>query len=201
MPHTCAAFGCRNRRNIETKHRGVTFHKFPKDPGLRKAWAMAVRRKNFEPNDTTVLCSCHFKAEDLDKTGQTVRVREHVIPSVFASFQDHLNKVPNKSRSTRTPTQAGEASDGPVPVSKSPEPLNSSTSDHALDPDQVKYKLAEAQARVQELQGQLRNAEDRERRQKRTLKSLLDDLKEKNMISEELQRKLDHYSGRFSSFI
>ncbi|XP_072558846.1 transcription factor E2F6 isoform X1 [Paramormyrops kingsleyae] len=92
MPQACAAFRCRNRRSLENRHRGITFHKFPKDPGLRKAWAIAVRRKDFKPNDTTVLCSCHFKADDFDRTGQIVRLRESVIPSVFASFPDHLNK-------------------------------------------------------------------------------------------------------------
>ncbi|XP_030632667.1 THAP domain-containing protein 6-like isoform X2 [Chanos chanos] len=196
MPQACAAFGCTNRRNIQNRLRGITFHKFPKDPGLRKAWAVAVRRKDFAPNDTTVLCSCHFKADDFDRTGQIVRLREYVIPSVFASFPHHLNKVPNKARSTRTSTQASEASDDPVPVSESPEPRNPSAPDHhyALDTDEVKYKIAETRARVEELQRQLRNARDRERRQKRTVKSLLDKLKEKNMISEELQLKLDHYS-------
>ncbi|XP_056145806.1 uncharacterized protein LOC130121000 [Lampris incognitus] len=126
MPQACAAFGCSNRRNVKNRQRGITFHKFPKNPGLRKAWAIAVRRKDFEPTNATVLCSCHFKAEDFDRTGQTVRVKECVIPSVFTSFPDHLNKVPNKARSTRTSTQAGETSDDPV--SESPEPQNSSTS-------------------------------------------------------------------------
>ncbi|XP_056138356.1 THAP domain-containing protein 2-like [Lampris incognitus] len=175
MPQACAAFGCLNRRNVKNRQRGITFHKFPKNPGLRNAWAIAlgpaVRRKDYEPTDATFLCSCHFNADDFDRTGQTVYVKECVIPSVFASFPDDLKKLPNKARSTRTSTQAGESSDDPV--SESPDPQNSSTSvsDHhyALDPDQVKYKLAEAEVRVEELQRQLRNAEDRERRQKQNV--------------------------------
>uniref|UniRef100_A0A3B3RD22 THAP-type domain-containing protein n=1 Tax=Paramormyrops kingsleyae TaxID=1676925 RepID=A0A3B3RD22_9TELE len=96
MPQACAAFRCRNRRSLENRHQLILTcfcQRFPKDPGLRKAWAIAVRRKDFKPNDTTVLCSCHFKADDFDRTGQIVRLRESVIPSVFASFPDHLNKV------------------------------------------------------------------------------------------------------------
>ncbi|KAJ8404788.1 hypothetical protein AAFF_G00331750 [Aldrovandia affinis] len=166
MPQSCAAFGCTNRRNHRSKARGITFHRFPKDPGTRRAWAIAVRLNNFEPNDTTVLCSCHFNPEDFDRTGQNIRLKECVIPSVFTSFPDHLKKVPKKPRSTRTSMKAAEASVVAVPVSDVPERLNSSILDHqyALDTDQVKYKVFETQARVDELEKQLRNAMDRERR-------------------------------------
>ena len=41
--------------------------------------AIAVTWKDFEPNGTTVLFSCHFKADDFDRTGQIVRVKEYVI--------------------------------------------------------------------------------------------------------------------------
>uniref|UniRef100_A0A669BH93 THAP-type domain-containing protein n=1 Tax=Oreochromis niloticus TaxID=8128 RepID=A0A669BH93_ORENI len=53
---------------------------------------MALKRRDFEPNDRSVVCSCHFKAEDFDRTGQTTRIREGVIPSVFL-FTRHLGKV------------------------------------------------------------------------------------------------------------
>ncbi|XP_049911307.1 uncharacterized protein LOC126396951 [Epinephelus moara] len=62
---------------------------------------------------------------------------------------------------------------------------------HLID---VKQKLTEAQERVDELQRKLRNARDRERRHTKTVKSLLQDLKEKNLLTEELQHKLDSYS-------
>lgn len=61
----------------------------------------------------------------------------------------------------------------------------------------MKQKLIEAQTRAEELQRQLNNVNARERRSKKTVQSLLDELKLKNMISEELQLKLDLYSGRF----
>ncbi|KAM3864013.1 THAP domain-containing protein 6-like [Diretmus argenteus] len=199
MPQACAAFGCSNRRTLENRGRGITFHKFPKDLTARKTWTIALRRSEFKPNDTTVLCSCHFKPQDFDRTGQTVRLKEDVLPSVFSAFPDHLLKLPDKARSTRTSTQASEASDH-VPVCDYPEQLNPSTLDHhyALDPDQVKQKLTETQRRAEELQRQLRNAKDRDRRSKTTVKALLDELREKNMISEELQLKLDHYSDKHS---
>lgn len=66
--------------------------RFPKDKVKRQAWKAALRRKEFEPNDRSVICSCHFKPEDFDMTGQTTRIKEGVIPSVFI-FSDHLSKV------------------------------------------------------------------------------------------------------------
>lgn len=67
---------------------------------------------------------------------------------------------------------------------------------YALDPVKVKRKLTEAQEKVVELQRELRNAKDRERRHKKTVKSLLKDLKHKNM----LQQELDLYSGWLNFF-
>uniref|UniRef100_A0A1A7XVU9 THAP domain containing 6 n=1 Tax=Iconisemion striatum TaxID=60296 RepID=A0A1A7XVU9_9TELE len=192
MPVSCAAYGCKNRRTSLSKGQGLTFHQFPKDVALRKAWILAVRRRDFKPSRKTVLCSSHFKEKDFDRTGQTVRLREAVIPSIFESFPEHLKKSPIKVRSTRTSQRALEPSNDPLTVSKPPEPQKPSASDHhyALDPGQIKIKLCEAQARVEDLERQLRNAKDRERRQKQTLKSLLDDLRTKGKISEELQLKL-----------
>ena len=66
---------------------------------------------------------------------------------------------------------------------------------YALDPIKVKKKLTEAQEKVEELQRDLRNAKDRERRNKKTVKSLQEDLKHKNMLTKELQQKLDFHSG------
>uniref|UniRef100_A0AAQ5Y6W5 THAP-type domain-containing protein n=1 Tax=Amphiprion ocellaris TaxID=80972 RepID=A0AAQ5Y6W5_AMPOC len=48
--------------------------------------------RDFEPNDRSVVCSHHFKSEDFDRTGQTTRLREGVIPSVFI-FTNQLHKV------------------------------------------------------------------------------------------------------------
>ncbi|XP_067360234.1 THAP domain-containing protein 2-like isoform X1 [Channa argus] len=194
MPDFCAAFGCSNERNAKTKQQGITFHRFPKDKVKRRTWTAALRRRNFEPNDRSVVCSCHFKSEDFDKTGQTTRLKEGVIPSIF-SFTDHLRKVSTSSRTSRTSQKAAAAiPDVSVKLSKNVEQL---TSDHlyALDPVKVKKKLTEAQERLEELQRDLRNAKDRERRHKKTVETLLEDLKQRNLLTEELQQKLDFFSG------
>lgn len=197
MPDYCAAVGCSNLRNAESKEKGITFHRFPKDKIKRRAWKAALRRRDFEPSDHTALCSCHFKTEDFDMTGQTTRLKEGVIPSVFI-FSDRLRKVPSKPRLSRTSQKAAadaaaRSQNVQVQLSRDPE---ESVSDHpyALDPVTVKKKLTEAQERVEKLQRVLRNARDRERRHKKIVKSLLKKLKDNNMLTKELQQELDFSS-------
>ncbi|XP_029006033.1 THAP domain-containing protein 2-like [Betta splendens] len=196
MPDFCAAFGCSNERNAKTKEQGITFHRFPKDKFKRRAWTTALRRRNFVPNDRSVVCSCHFKTQDFDRTGQTTRLRAGVSPSVFTfSDTEHLSKVPCEPRTSRTSQKAAaEIPDFHIQPSKD---LQQLTSDHqyALDSVKVKQKLNEAQERLEELQRDLRNAKDRERRHKKIVETLLDDLKRRNMLTEELQQKLDFHSG------
>ncbi|XP_076827251.1 uncharacterized protein LOC143473926 isoform X3 [Brachyhypopomus gauderio] len=193
MPDFCAAYGCSKERNARTKHQGITFHRFPKDKVKRQAWTAALRRRDFEPNDYSVVCSCHFREEDFDRTGQTTRLKDGVIPSVF-TFPDHLCKVSSTSRSLRTLRKgAAECVDIHDQISQD---LEESTSDHqyALDPVKVKKKLTETREKVVELQRDLRNARDRERRHKKTVKSLLEDLKNKRVLTEERHQKLVSYS-------
>ncbi|XP_074502275.1 THAP domain-containing protein 6-like isoform X2 [Sebastes fasciatus] len=102
MPDFCSAFGCSNERNAKTKEQGITFHRFPKDKAKRQSWTLAMKRKDFEPNDRSVVCSLHFKSEDFDKTGQTTRLREGVTPS----FPYRLRKVPRSSRSHKAAAES-----------------------------------------------------------------------------------------------
>lgn len=59
---------------------------------MRKKWEVAVRRKGFVSSNSSVLCSEHFEADDFDSTGQIVRLKNGVIPSIF-SFPTHLQRV------------------------------------------------------------------------------------------------------------
>lgn len=74
----------------------VFVFRFPKDKVLRRLWTVALRRRHFKPNDRSVICSRHFKTEDFDLTGQTTRLRERVVPSVFV-----FSKCPTPSASVR----------------------------------------------------------------------------------------------------
>uniref|UniRef100_A0A3Q3J2M7 THAP-type domain-containing protein n=1 Tax=Monopterus albus TaxID=43700 RepID=A0A3Q3J2M7_MONAL len=80
MPQSCAAWGCSKRSTAETRsHRDY----------LSQQWETTFRRERFSASSSTVLCSEHFRQEDFDRTGQTVRIRNGVIPSVFC-FPAHL---------------------------------------------------------------------------------------------------------------
>ena len=46
---------------------GVSFHRIPRNPKLRKAWMAACKRKfTFNP-ETSFVCSQHFKEEDIER--------------------------------------------------------------------------------------------------------------------------------------
>ena len=50
------------------------------------------RSKGWHPKSWDLVCSSHLKDEDFDRTGQTVRLRDNVEPSVF-TIPEHLRKV------------------------------------------------------------------------------------------------------------
>jgi len=102
MPTVCIVFGCKNRH---LRNSGFTFHRFPKDNVRRKQWLVAVKREYWTPTDRSSICSAHFKSSCFDRTGQTVRLKENAIPTIF-DFPAHLQKCMNKkdeSSSRHTP--------------------------------------------------------------------------------------------------
>ncbi|XP_042564097.1 THAP domain-containing protein 6-like [Clupea harengus] len=150
--------------------RGITFHKFPKEKELRRQWEFAVRREHFSASDYSVLCSEHFKLDDFDRTGQIARIRDGAKPTVFI-FQRLGVSLGYK-----------ELREHPYAMPASPTGL--------------KTRLSEALARVESLERDRRNTKVRERRAKKTVHGLLEDLRGKNLINEELKERLDFYSGK-----
>ncbi|KAI2666728.1 THAP domain-containing protein 6 [Labeo rohita] len=104
MPDFCATYGCCNRRCLETRTRGITFHLFPKSRERTGKWEVALRRDGFAATDRTLICSEHFKTEDFDRTGQTVRIKDGVVPSIF-SFPAHLQRRPSQPTPTLPPSR------------------------------------------------------------------------------------------------
>ncbi|CAH2314952.1 THAP domain-containing 6-like [Pelobates cultripes] len=198
MPEHCAAYSCSNRRTIPNRARGITFHKFPKDKDVRKKWEVALRREGFTASDSSVLCSQHFKQGDFDRTGQIVRLRDGVIPSVF-SFPVHLQKL-EMGRSTSTSRRAEESlpmasQDSKETATSKPHPTDDHSYALPASPTTLKTRLNEALARGESLEREKKNARAREKRAKTTVKSLLGDLRKKHLINEELKEKLEFYSG------
>ncbi|XP_045460820.1 THAP domain-containing protein 1-like [Harmonia axyridis] len=95
MPSSCASYNCVVRFKKES---GVKFHRFPKNEVLKQKWVMAMRRKDYKPSATAVICSHHFKTEDyyINDYG-TKKLKKGAIPSVF-NFPNHLVKKENTRR-------------------------------------------------------------------------------------------------------
>lgn len=195
MPDSCAAWGCKNRRAVQTKSRGITFHKFPKENVLRKQWEIALKRKGFSASESSVLCSEHFRPQDLDRTGQTVRVRDGAKPSVF-SFPAHMQKHVT-ARKTQTSIKAEElyAVNKETTQKQETKPLPNVDHSYALPADLpgLKTKLVEALTRVEILERHMKNMKKREQRVKNMVLAVLKDLGGKNLMNKELKRKLRIY--------
>ena len=57
MPKECCVVGC---NNVCDKGNGLSFYTFPRDADRRSRWIAAVNRKDWYPNEHTVICSEHF---------------------------------------------------------------------------------------------------------------------------------------------
>ncbi|KAM4530342.1 THAP domain-containing protein 6-like [Odontesthes bonariensis] len=206
MPGWCAAYSCSNERTVEMRKQGITFHKFPKDDSLRKKWEVALRREGFTATNNSILCSQHFKQADFDRTGQIVRLRNGVIPSLF-SFPVHLQKLV-KDRTTSTSRRAEESlfmasEDSPEMATSNQQPQPNEEHGYALPASltALKTRLNEALERVEILEREKKNAISREKRAKMTVKSVLGELREKNLINEELSEKLSFHSDLKMDFV
>ena len=73
MVISCSAYNCENRQGPN----GLSFHRFPKDPELRKRWISAVNRKDWQPSKYSRICSAHFVGGEccLILVGQTTCIQ------------------------------------------------------------------------------------------------------------------------------
>ncbi|XP_043973313.1 THAP domain-containing protein 6-like [Gambusia affinis] len=206
MPQHCAANFCSNRRTVDVRTRGITFHKFPKDKNVRKKWEATLQREGFTASDSSVLCSEHFKQENFDRTGQIVRLRDGAIPSIF-SFPAELQR-PEKCRMTVTsikvePSLSVASQDATETCTSQPQPQSNDDHGYALPASlsAVAAKLKEALARVESLEREKKNAMAREKRAKTTVQSLLGDLSDKKLINKKLRERLELYSDLQLDFL
>ena len=103
----CVAFGCSNW-DKDRKARSVSFHRFPKNPALRKRWVAALKLKDVPNPDTSYICSEHFlesdfkrdlRAEMLGPAGRKRReLLDGAVPSVFCFSDAHVRKRPTSRR-------------------------------------------------------------------------------------------------------
>ncbi|KAJ8300688.1 hypothetical protein KUTeg_022207, partial [Tegillarca granosa] len=89
----CAIKDCHNYLNkIGRFGKPVKLHNLPKEPYLRKAWMIAISRKDFSPKRTFV-CSDHFPNGD----GRTWR---HKVPSLFLPQKKTKSVVKRTSKNS-----------------------------------------------------------------------------------------------------
>ncbi|KAM8972127.1 DNA transposase THAP9 [Pelodytes ibericus] len=213
MPVSCAASGCKSRYTLEARKKGITFHRFPRsNPALLDKWRVAMKRATstgelWMPSRYQRLCSLHFKQTCFDTTGQTKRLRDDVIPSIF-SFPDDMQTemLENKSEENHVPVTM-RIPTVPEPETEAPKvepvPPNQESSincvqlqDHLYfvpDVETLKRKLqASEESRVQK-EKELRNAKDREKRLRQICPSIYKELRKRKLISPQLQEKLQLY--------
>ena len=75
------------------------YSRFPRDVTVCQQWLREIRRDNFTPSRTSVICSDHFEESCYEVlTVLRRRLRTGSVPTIF-KFSEYLIKVPNE----RTP--------------------------------------------------------------------------------------------------
>ena len=59
MVRSCCAIGCTARDVKESREAGVHFYRIPQKEDKRQLWLNAIRRKDFQPSASNVICSLH----------------------------------------------------------------------------------------------------------------------------------------------
>ena len=69
------------------------FYSIPSDPERRKRWLFLINREDWIPSKYSRVCSDHFFEKHMDRTGQSVRLRENAAPLRFKMLPQDLKKV------------------------------------------------------------------------------------------------------------
>ncbi len=85
MVKTCCTVGCSLKYSKESE---LSFYRFPADQEKRCKWIAAVKRKDWEPNEYTWLCSAHF----ISGKKSNDPLSPDYIPSVFSVSDKHITE-------------------------------------------------------------------------------------------------------------
>lgn len=171
-----------------------------------KVWLVNLRRELFKPSKKTVVCCDHFTPESFDRTGQTIRLRKDAVPTRF-DFPKHLQKKaktrkPPRCRTTIVTTNMEDFAEGPSPTPLDDAALLASKASVGLDhqyhivpesPRKQKRRIDSIIDRANCISNKLRLSAQRSRRlQQRvtSLKVVIADLKDKNLISDSCEEIL-----------
>ncbi|XP_075713521.1 DNA transposase THAP9 isoform X2 [Rhinoderma darwinii] len=215
MPVSCAASGCKSRYTLEAREKGITFHRFPRsNPALLDKWCRAMKRATstgelWMPSRYQRLCSLHFQQSCFDTTGQTKRLRDDVIPSIFNFPQNTQKSEESECRVLEISTPPSNDILVVTEIENGvPEVVNVLTNadasvyyqvqlqDHPYfipDIDTLKKKLQASEDSRAQKEKELRNAKDREKRLRQTCLSIYRELIKRNLLSSHLLNILQPY--------
>ncbi|XP_067930844.1 THAP domain-containing protein 1-like [Watersipora subatra] len=137
----CCAYGCLS--NLE-KCPDLAFHRFPneKRAETRNAWVKAVRRQDWTPTSSFVLCSEHVE-KDCYKVppgiGRKPMLKSDAIPTIFTAYPTYLQP---KAVKIQTPTIRTESLPKRGRTSQTaastiiPDPENTTPGDTAIHDDE-----------------------------------------------------------------
>ncbi|XP_022084441.1 THAP domain-containing protein 6-like [Acanthaster planci] len=200
MPTPCAAIGCPNRNDRGTRAKGITFHRFPTDKNRQKKWVANLKRGHWEPSPNAQVCSNHFTPQSFDRTGQTVRLREGVEPTIL-SVSD---QPPKQSSIQNLPPVLGTSQEKQnIDPDGIPKVLGrclrrKNPGDHTYatreTPKQLKQRLNEVVDRLQACKKKLKIEQQRRRRlalRVDRLHSVLDSLRRRQYITVDCAEMLE----------
>ena len=83
MPSHCCVYDCKKKGYRDDDGNKISFFKFPTEKVLKSKWKHAIK-SHFKINDSTKVCSRHFRSNDVKKTlaGKNILVPD-AVPSLF----------------------------------------------------------------------------------------------------------------------
>ncbi|XP_031340372.1 THAP domain-containing protein 6-like isoform X2 [Photinus pyralis] len=201
MVATCIV--CKNYRGKKTANQsgqGISFHTFPKDNVAKQKWMEALGLTNIA--DSSRICSTHFSDTDFEEQlllGSRRKLKKAAVPS--------LNENPQYSNKIKNENVEGEEAQVFIDVGKALWERSSDTvNDEAIpcpkyrrigdidvkkvctSPAEAKLCLEVAIETIQEQRRKIRKLQTSNNKLRKSfidLKALLNELKEKNVLSSE----------------
>ncbi|CAK1580409.1 unnamed protein product [Parnassius mnemosyne] len=104
MP-TCAVISCKARSEVSSVAKGgISFHRFPKKPDIRKQWIEITGRKDWIPTKSSTICSQHFNEDDFEvKNSKKRYLKNGAVPHVQIMYI--VNDTKDSTLSPRKRTQ------------------------------------------------------------------------------------------------
>ncbi|XP_053707059.1 THAP domain-containing protein 1 [Synchiropus splendidus] len=183
MVQTCSAYGCKNRYH---KDKDISFHKFPlARPDVCNKWVTAMRKTNFKPTKYSNICSQHFTKDCFKRECNNRVLKENAVPSLFtfnlSIKSESLDPFPTDLHFplslplTTDPPEEEEEGDPCRSLVDIRSDTASVTCDHnytAEDSAQQKKQIEQLEEQVAHLKKKLKSAQQKCRRQERTIQRL-----------------------------